>query len=332
MPILRELPLQVPENELPADPPFELAVTMFGHVTYVVGIQESPHFRTVDTTGRVVARFGTLGDGPGEARVDGNLFSLDSAVLFLSSADRLGVVYSNAGQFTGDFRNFESYLPIAVQGDLVIINRDFRKHDASFIEAVRLGKRNGHTLVPSTDSSLRAFGQRAAGPWPVAAYDGTRLVLGDGVRGELVMYIEGRSPRSFGRRLEPRLRTARELAEADSDIAMRIQKDLIGPDGRRRRGPDWIGIRRKLPFDTLPHFVRGGLSFDEEGRLWVIGRANDSIFADVYADTLFLGRRSVDCADGRREYPVALRGRWLALSCRQTDDSYRIRLFHIEES
>jgi hypothetical protein len=84
---------------------------------------------------------------------------------------------------------------------------------------------------------------------------------------------------------------------------------------------------REKPLDFFSHVH--GLEFDGKGRLWVLGPQGDSAYADVFADTLFLGRLSIGCRDFGGSF--ALNKMFLAMVCSDTEDSPTVQLYQLRE-
>ena len=194
-----------------------------------------------------------------------------------------------------------------------------------------------HIVLHESDPVLLAVNEAAppggSGAYPAFGSSGQRFVVGDGFSYTLWMFRMGDtlSPRRIERRIPPRMATAREIARAESSWVEMERRGMPGPRGTLVR-PDFSDQRRNLQQQPRMHFQYGGISFDGHRRMWVIGRANDSTFLDVFADTVFLGRRMVDCR--RMAYAGAVRGSWLALGCQADDDlerPYQIRRFRIVE-
>lgn len=315
-----------------SEPPWSIAVSKQGEVAFPAGRGEESQFVVVDSLGSFVATFGQHGEGPHEVIGHGGiLFGGDSTLVLVDPETRQTLVFGFDGKPSLDRRNLDAYFPIARDDESLLINRGFTDHGASRVERVSISNRTAEVVIPQDDSLLRLLGLTARGPWPAAAWDGSRIVLGEGNSYTLVLYEPDQPPVQFGPSHPPRHRTALELDQATSELTARAREPFIGPYGKAIRTPDPDARIRKLKFDTLPHFTAaGGLAFDAQGRLWVVGQASDSTFADVYADTTFLGRITVDYFNPYWTRPVALQSRWLAVPCLESDDVYRIRLYRIE--
>lgn len=332
MPSVHRMSLTIPSDLELIDPPWTLAVSARGEIAFPVKNLDDPVFATIDSNGAQMGTIAKRGEGPHESvGAGGNLFSGDSTALMLDPESRQALVFGFDGTPLIDERNVASYVAVARNGESVLINRDFREHAKSYIESLSLRNGDKERVIAPTDSLLRLLGQSARGRWPAGAWDGTRIVLGEGYTYTLALYQPGKSPTRFGRTLPPRHRTDRELAEATAELERNNRLPFIGPDGRASNGPPLEPQLRRLPLDTLPYFNdAGGLAFDDSGRLWVIGQTNNSTFADVYADTTLIGRLMIDCREPNFTRPVALHAHWLAMACLDPDDFYRLRLYRIE--
>jgi hypothetical protein len=329
--------VQVDSSAAPLWDGTTLAVTAGGTVTWLTGAS-LPRFATIDSTGRVIASWGRIGDGPGETRT-GWLLSGDTTVTLVSTSPPAVLVFSPRGKLLSDQRAGQPQggFPETVVGDSV---------DRSFSDRL-VGKTHvlddvqgpvtraceysacSRVLLPASDSVLRhvqlAAPRKDGDRWPPYAAEPGRFVLGDGVNYRLWMFDDhGHVLYQFGRNVPRRQLTKSELAAAEA-----------GWDNEHQADPafDVGAARQYATHEVLPHFGYLGIAFDGEHRLWVIGKANDSTFADVFADSTFLGRHMIDCTRGRT--PAAVRGRWLALLCNDSLNDvmpYRVRLFRIMDS
>ena len=112
----------------------------------------------------------------------------------------------------------------------------------------------------------------------------------------------------WGRDLPPRFLT-------DSEIAARAAVDRPPP------GPYDLSKQQQRHFNTI--------AFDGADRLWVIGRVDGADFADVFADTLYLGRVPLPCE--LAGFQFALEGRWFAVLCKsdRPDSEVDLALYRI---
>lgn len=83
----------------------------------------------------------------------------------------------------------------------------------------------------------------------------------------------------------------------------------------------------------LPHVSPGGVSrMDSAGRLWMLGIAGDSAFADVFTKDRFMGRLAIGCKGFEGFF--SLRGQWLGMVCLPDDPDFDgdaiVKLFRIK--
>jgi hypothetical protein len=337
LPRLEEVSFAIQDQDLPLDAPEGLAVTVHGEVSYTFSPSDVPLFRTVDSQGAGIARWGKIGSGPGEVREALGLVPLDTQVAFLDPARKQAVVFSVTGKVVTESRGVIDYLPIAADDRGAVLNVRFVNRTGSWIEWRPFAAGQApRILVPAVDSFLRRIAQlsKKSGNWPIAAWDGRRLVLSDGYSYELGEYEANHQRKVFSRAMPPRTRTAWELDEYQ-DVLTRRARPVMGPNGTLLPGLKYDSLSRRAALDTLPRLRPGSMGFDERGRLWVVGREGDSTFADAYADTTYLGRRMIGCRDAQpTRRTVSIRGHWLVLACQQGDEEhpFALRLFRIIEN
>jgi hypothetical protein len=346
MPSLEAIPLRFPMDSL-VDEPRYVALTTDGHLTFFRDATQSPLLVVVDSTGSVSARWGRLGPGPGEFNGDELLLSGDSLILAAGLSDRRLETFNPAGQLRGDVVMPSEGLPSAVISDSVDIWQAsnysapsgpvLSGHEviAPFVRRC-LAHDCSRVLLAASDSILRTIVAVAPrlgeGPWPPFAAEPGRFVAANGYSYRLWMYSDaGHLLYSFGRNVAPRMVTPSEFAEAEAADGKVVEHGIPGPDGKLHRvnADAKVQALREQP---RAHFQYNNLAFDEHHRLWVIGKANDSTFLDVFADSTFLGRIMVDCR--RFSASGAVRGHWLALGCESPDSlaPYAVRLFRIREN
>lgn len=92
----------------------------------------------------------------------------------------------------------------------------------------------------------------------------------------------------------------------------RIERDLAGLRGRS--ADQLAHARVSLESSPLPHFSHtASTGLDRENRIWVLGPAGDSAYADVFSNRNFLGRIAIPCLDFENAW--SMNSRWLALVC-----------------
>jgi hypothetical protein len=159
------------------------------------------------------------------------------------------------------------------------------------------------------------------GVFPALASRGDLIVAGDRQAYKFHSWFpDGSKGPSWGRDLPPQYMTPSEVR---AEVARR--RAAYGhklPDTSSVFDPKVVA---KL---KLRYFVN--IAFDGEGRLWVTGESKGNTFADVFRDTVFLGRIFFDCVGPSQKISVS--GAWIALTC-QSDRSpidRDLRLFRIE--
>jgi hypothetical protein len=280
------------------------------------GTEDGRMIHLLDTTGTVVAAFGPQGQGPGELSAVGSVFMSHDRLYTYDLSNRRFTVFDLAGKVLGSSEDARFLLPFAVHGD----SSDNLETDGSkyWIVRRRLSGKD-RTVINRGDSVPPA---RASTP--------TGFVLGDGTTYRLDRYdSKGLLLNSFGRSglVPPR------LSESQIESQMTSLARFRGPDGKLLDPIRLEERRKELRSQEVPFFPRNrSLEFDGAGRLWIVGSIGDSAFADLFADTLFLGRLTFDCPDFRNMW--ALSGAWLALVCGPPEGSDRsalVRLFELTE-
>lgn len=335
MPLIRQVSLQIDPEIAPEQLNRPIAVSSGGHIAFVRSSRSQDHQVTiVDSLGRLTGRLGRSGQGPGE--LSGSLW-LKFADTILAAVDldqaRLSR-YHVDGTFLGTRQIKFGVRPLEVSADSFDY-LDRVNGEAAEIRRAAIVSKQDRILVPATDTFLPKVtaGNRAAGlDVPPYGAHGAVVALADPIS-YVIQYFssEGKPVGSVRREIEARHRTPAEIAR-DAEAIESRQRTFRTPDGRRMPMPGTQARIDSLPLQTLPHFSRNGVGFDARRRLWVIGEANDSTFADVFADTAFLGRQMLPCSDHRRS--VALNGRWLVLLCAARDTSdveAEIQLYRIDE-
>lgn len=149
------------------------------------------------------------------------------------------------------------------------------------------------------------------------------------MRYRLRYYDRGKPSLEFGREIPPRRRNAAAFERERRWITQQIRIGFVGPNGKRMALPGLQERLDTLDREVLPHFSRHGLAFDHAGRLWVIGETGDSAFADVFADTTFLGRIALSCRGPDRS--ISFNTRWLAMICLTPDGEPEIQLYRVAD-
>jgi hypothetical protein len=281
-------------------------------------------FSILDSTGKVVRRFGAIGDGPGEMR-GGGLADVSDSAIIVSDEN-----HSRLNRFRLDGHLLESVRTdqpliarVAVSDHEVLVLLPTSRAYIPALASVTDG--SIRQLVPGTDSFIqssfatRTFVNRGVissrvpvlGRWPGG------FIVADGWEYRLALYDwTGRLRRVLGRDLDrPRLsdaRVARLLAEELPFASRRGQ--MTGPDTEQLRAE--IAARRQPYF---PH-ARLALGLDGQGRIWVVGIEADSAFADIFNQDRFVGRIGLPCSGFSGGW--SLHGSWLALACAPDDPAF----------
>lgn len=266
MPALVEIPLRIDSADTPVVESTTLALTLTGTVTWATGA-DAPRFASIDSTGRVIAKWGSVGDGPGESRT-GWLLSGDTTVALVTMTPPAVLVFSPDGRLVADQRATQpgGGFPEAVVGDS--IDRSFSDRmvgTTHVLDDVQgpitrscIDARCDRVLLPADDTILRAV--QLAAPrkdgdrWPPYAAEPERFVLGDGVNYRLWMFDHrGHLLYQFGRSIPRRELTASELTAAETGWAK-----------VRRANPtfDVDAARKFATHEPLPHFGYLSLGFD----------------------------------------------------------------------
>lgn len=129
------------------------------------------------------------------------------------------------------------------------------------------------------------------------------------------------------------VRTLSRALTRERISAGRVEAFLrVIPNMAQRSAGEIAKLRDQASGMMLPYFTPGGvLSADAHGRLWVLGVAADSGFADIFSADRFLGRIALPCREFQGSFSV--KGHWLALACLPDDPAFDgdavIKLFRI---
>lgn len=193
--------------------------------------------------------------------------------------------------------------------------------------------REDRVVIPQDDSFLRRAAPPVVGTAlrsaPAYAVSGGRIAMAE-PRGYRIRYYDRAAGYvEFGRDLPPRRRTPAAFDRERRRIRQQLRMGFVGPDGKRIPVPGLQERLDTLDREVLPHFTRHGLAFDHAGRLWVVGETGDSSFADVFADTTFLGRLALSCRGPGRS--ISFNRRWLAMICLSDNDEPEIQLYRADD-
>jgi hypothetical protein len=116
-------------------------------------------------------------------------------------------------------------------------------------------------------------------------------------------------------------------------VEVELDELRTGPMGGRWSESRWREEREKLLATPQRHFLHMVTpTIDAEGRLWILGEAGDSGYADLFGPDGFVGRLELPCKGFEQGWRVT--GRWLALICAPDSDDFPgdavFKLFAIE--
>lgn len=327
LPALREIPLDHLAADAVANIGTRVVLGPGGRMAFVPAPTPDDAFLTqiVDSTGRLVAKLGRFGSGPGELRMPWMVgFDSDSSLVIYDLGLRRIAVYSVSGVLLASL-NPGMQMPLAMVGDSLDF-RDAARPNAPYTRRPLMG-RHERILIPGREPVMDSLfpvitrgGVQGRGKIAYAAGAG-RIALGHAISYHILLYDDsGRYLGHLGRSLPPQFPSAEQLA-AESLSTLKLP---ISPARRAR-------LLRESREQPIIFFWE--LRFDEQGRLWVLRSENGSAMADVYADTRLLGSIAVDCP-GFNGQGWDVNFGWLVLSCRHTDPDApsdgTFRLFRIE--
>jgi hypothetical protein len=253
---------------------------------------------------------GRRGSGPGELRgaipvdeSDGTIDVFDMMQLRLHRFQADGSVQ--------DIVVTSPFLPRApaIRGGRPVLVGAAPGPGGSLPAVMDLGDGTIEKLLTEPDSFMvEHFGPTGVGipRSPVIGLWANGFLIGDGNDYALALYDwDGELVRVLSRDLPRLMRTP---AQIDRSLA-----DLVGRSPAQKER-----TRVELESTPLPHFSHTtATGIDALNRVWVLGPAGDSAYADVFSDHRFLGRLAVPCHDFSGSW--SLNARWLSLIC--TDPS-----------
>ena len=284
----------------------------------------------VGVDGGIQAKIRKPGQGPGEFVWPSAIFFADTTLYVFSNARSVAIRYDEHGHFLDETPlNVLSRGVAGVSGGLADAMAYDQRGFAKLMLAP-IGPQPPRSFISSANAFVEGAAADRENPGSLApppfVRSGRFGIVGNGWTYEIAVFdTSGAQIGVFGRRLPTQLLGPRALALRRASL----EKGLSAPG----QGPDNSQLVQRL--DTIhrqhaPHFGRGGLGFDGKGRLWVVGTLGDSTFADVFADTTFLGRHVLPCAKSSGGASVS--GSFLALRClRDDDENYSVRLYQIVE-
>jgi hypothetical protein len=172
-------------------------------------------------------------------------------------------------------------------------------------------------VFPRRDAYVVRFGNPAVvGEWPGG------FLIGNGFSYQLLAYDwSGRLRYTFGRTLPVNRRSPGQVEQYMEELAR-------SPVGRRPE--QMAAARERAVRDSVRWFSHlSPPRHDAEGRVWIIGTAGDTTFADLFAEATYLGRLVLECPGFRGR--SAVNGRWVAVLCEADDDrDAALHLYTIE--
>ncbi len=326
LPRVVELPISIAQADEP-DFDFDVpAVSDRGLIAYRASDQYEPLMRIIDTTGARVAAFGLRGDGPGEFVEKTHLVTWVGDTVLLRTGEGVYSAFHIDGKLLRTWRAPLADYPMGILPDGSVIQSNtvsnvgviFRAAPGSHLLSRQEPILEASESLVTNSRHLMTFGHGAG-----------RMAIGDGMDYLVDVYdTAGRYLHRVHRDLPPQVNGPRRLAMLEENRAK--SREWRGPNGEPLP-PELLQQRRDdLRKQIVPHFMRSPFFFDGKGRLWVFGPTGDSTYADVFADTTFLGRLVFPCYGGLERR--ALAGSWLVMSCAPDDEDYPriLRLYRIE--
>lgn len=325
MPVLTLVAQSTDESAALRSPASALRVGHHGQVLFLNVPLTEGLLRVMDTTGQRRRRIGAFGEGPGEARMPLPLDITDSTIEAFDLATRRMTVWDTGGRL----RETSSPLTQIPQvrtpdGRWVAIEGGTAGWNVSLLD---LGQGVGHRISAATDTMFRtmfpATDDPRARPAPVLGLWDGGYVIANGTTYRLALYDwHGALRHLIGRDLPPNL-----PSDSAVESAMRQWRHAGG------RG-DEAQVRARIARTPSPWFSAvAPLGLDVQGRIWVVVQQGDSVFADLFAPTGFLGRIPVPCPRFAGRW--ALAERWIAMACAPDDPTFPgegiVKLFRIEE-
>lgn len=275
--------------------------------------------------GKLAAQIDRRGEGPGEFRRLAFLGFVDTT-LYVPAPGRPALLeFDSHGRFLAEHRLDGTSLAAMGVSPGVIDIVDFDVGGFSGVSVETVGTRHAQPLITVKDSFVAGASTPTVGrslQRPGYVRSGRFALVGNGRTYRIGVYDQnGILLGEFGRDLPPNHRGQRGIAGIRDAIDLALSTPSPGNRQLRER-LDTIARER------VAHFGRGGLGVDSTGRLWVVGRVGDSTFADVFADTTFLGRHILPCF--RSSGGFAINGRFIALRCQEGSEAgYRLQLYRI---
>lgn len=308
-----------------------IAISVTGHLAAVSPPRPDDNFliQVIDSTGAVVSRLGPRGRGPGELQLVGFLaFSGDSLLGAHDATTARLSLFNLEGRLVFPLPLDVREVPLTLGGDSIDI-RVFGGSDNRWLRRSLRGSGARPLLVSSDSAFAASFPDRGTPERPVVvarAYASTpdRIAIGSQDEYRILLYS------SRGQFIGQILRDVpRQLPSSHS-----LRMVALSLEGQPMLSPARRAAMVK-EFSERPQMHFRQLRFDGMGRLWVLGPDGEDGYADVYADTTFLGRLKLPCP-GFTGDGWDLAGAWLGVTCADTREdaaSYgTVRVFRILET
>lgn len=320
--------------------PGALAVGRDGRVAFTFGYDNADrHVTVMDSTGRVVARVGQKGAGPGEFQAVLNVF-LDRDRVLLFGAGQLSA-FAPDGKHLWSRAMPPTQLAVGFVRDSVDLMEashfaDGRGVGSVFRQSTALGG-GARKLIDGQDAQVRGLARSVddSSRFPRLAFAsaGDAVVIGHAHTYQLLaLSASGTDRRPLGPKVGVKRRSAAEVEGELARQVARASRPFKLPDGTTRQNPvNRIAIRSRLQ-GPVPYFsVRGGgLQVDgQTGDIFVVETPGDSVRVVRYTRT---GSAATSIACDARDGSAALAWPFLALTCAATESSEggpTLRLFRL---
>jgi hypothetical protein len=299
LPVLRRVTIPSLDTIGPEKARGAVAISSAGVIAFTGAFDSANRAVTIiDTTGRILARVGPQGQGPGEL---GGLLQLAFAGTELVAIDIGSRKMSRFG-FDGAYRGAVT-MPTAM--GLAGVTRDSidmvrwpdGKAVSPMLDFVRVSpvSASGRLLMSGQTPVLRELGQEGLQKGNILA---SVLYISDGAS---VVAVNVGSYRLMG-------------FEADGRVSF-----------------DMRGARVSTPPGETPLYPNGGVQRDGMQRIWALGtnQATGRTFADLYLKGRFLGRLDLPCKG-----EATVTGPFMAIRCREPESADRdvsLRVYRIDE-
>lgn len=310
----------------PKEPATSVRVSETGRTLFEAEAGQDLRMLVLDSMGRVVTRFGRVGGGPGEVRIPVAIgIASQGPVVWDAGQNRL-TEWSFAGRLlrtTTAQRAFaaSAWTPRGLLGLMT---------DSGVALPALLGRGGEfHVSVPRTAPLFKDLfipAPNAAVPYSstVGYWAGGITMVNPGTYRGAVYTWAAQPQWEFGGDPSPvRVTKARATAAFE-----KIRRLMAG----RLTETQLTEMKTRAEDATYPPISPASPpSFDDRGRLWVLGLAGDSAYAEVHTPAGPLVRLGLPCLGFEGRWNVA--GRWLAMICQSEDEEFEgdavVRLFRI---